>query len=88
MNTKEDILKNACNQTNDGPHRLPYYFPTMEFNGYQGVNKHKNIPTSRNKNNGSHKLMLKKVKVVNLLIKFTHTLVKHPGEHKHPNSQC
>ncbi len=36
LNIKEDILKNAGNQTVDGPHCLPqYFFPYLEINGDQ-----------------------------------------------------
>ncbi len=33
LNMKEDMLRNAGNQTFDAPHNI--YFPTMEVNGYQ-----------------------------------------------------
>ncbi len=36
LNIKGDILKNAGNQTVDGPHWIPYdLFPYMEVNGDQ-----------------------------------------------------
>ncbi len=36
LNLNEDILKNAGNQTVDGPRWLPlYFFPYMEVNGDQ-----------------------------------------------------
>ncbi len=35
LNIKVDILKNAGNQTVDGPHWLSISFPTLEVNGDQ-----------------------------------------------------